>query len=111
MIYEYECQDCQYRFETEQSAKEKPLKKCPKCKKKSLERLLFAPLVSIRGNINTIGQLAEANTKKLGRYEKDKVIPPMTQEEKNQKDSKEHAKKLNKLSPERKQKYIHTGEL
>jgi putative FmdB family regulatory protein len=29
--YEYECRQCGHRFETFQSMKDEPLKKCPKC--------------------------------------------------------------------------------
>jgi putative FmdB family regulatory protein len=37
--YEYECDACQHKFEELQSITEKPLKKCPKCKKSKLRRL------------------------------------------------------------------------
>ncbi len=38
--YEYECQKCKHAFEQFQSMKDDPLKKCPKCKKQSLKRLI-----------------------------------------------------------------------
>lgn len=38
--YEYQCEACKHRFEELQSFKDAPLKKCPKCKKNKLERLL-----------------------------------------------------------------------
>ncbi len=38
--YEYECSDCGYRFEEFQSMTAEPLKKCPKCGKNSLRRLI-----------------------------------------------------------------------
>lgn len=37
--YEYECDACQHKFDELQSISEKPLKKCPKCKKQKLRRL------------------------------------------------------------------------
>jgi len=37
--YEYECDACGHKFEELQSITEKPLKKCPKCKKSKLRRL------------------------------------------------------------------------
>src|SRR5258707_9656222 len=40
--YEYECKGCQHRFEELQSFSEAPLKKCPSCKKKKLQRLIGA---------------------------------------------------------------------
>jgi putative FmdB family regulatory protein len=38
--YDYECDACQHKFEEFQSFSEEPLKKCPKCKKKKLRRLI-----------------------------------------------------------------------
>jgi len=38
--YEYECKACKHRFEELQSFSEAPLKKCPACKKKKLQRLI-----------------------------------------------------------------------
>ena len=38
--YDYECSDCQHRFEEFQSMTAKPLKKCPKCGKRKLKRLI-----------------------------------------------------------------------
>jgi putative FmdB family regulatory protein len=40
--YEYQCKACKHRFEELQSFSEAPLKKCPACKKKKLERLIGA---------------------------------------------------------------------
>ncbi|MSU70864.1 MAG: zinc ribbon domain-containing protein [Opitutus sp.] len=38
--YEYACQKCGYEFEQFQSMRDEPLKKCPKCKKAGLKRLV-----------------------------------------------------------------------
>ena len=38
--YEYLCSACTHRFDEFQSFSEAPLKKCPKCKKNKLQRLL-----------------------------------------------------------------------
>ena len=38
--YEYLCNSCGHRFDELQSFSEAPLKKCPACKKKKLERLI-----------------------------------------------------------------------
>jgi putative FmdB family regulatory protein len=40
--YEYQCDACKHRFEELQSFSDAPLKKCPKCKKKKLHRLIGA---------------------------------------------------------------------
>lgn len=36
--YEYVCSKCKHGFEQFQSMKDEPLKKCPKCRKMSLQR-------------------------------------------------------------------------
>src|SRR5438067_12736800 len=38
--YEYHCDACEHHFDEFQSMMEPPLKKCPKCKKSKLRRLL-----------------------------------------------------------------------
>ncbi|HYP17343.1 MAG TPA: FmdB family zinc ribbon protein [Opitutus sp.] len=38
--YEYACPKCGHAFEQFQSMKDEPLKKCPKCKKTGLKRLV-----------------------------------------------------------------------
>ncbi|HMP02059.1 MAG TPA: zinc ribbon domain-containing protein [Gemmatales bacterium] len=40
--YEYRCNACGHQFEEFQSIKDDALTKCPKCKKKKLERLIGA---------------------------------------------------------------------
>ena len=38
--YEYECPKCGHAFELVQSMRDEPLKKCPKCKKTGVKRLV-----------------------------------------------------------------------
>lgn len=38
--YEYECKQCQHKFEEFQNFSDKVLRKCPECGKRSLERLI-----------------------------------------------------------------------
>ena len=40
--YEYECNACGHAFEHFQMMSDEPLKKCPKCKKPKLQRLIGA---------------------------------------------------------------------
>ena len=40
--YDYVCDACEHKFEEFQSFTEKPLKKCPECKKSKLRRLFGA---------------------------------------------------------------------
>jgi len=115
-IYEYECEKCDHNFETEQTLKAKPKKRCPICKKNALQRLIFSPVVSIKGRINTVGQLAEANTKKLGKHahdrlNKDKILSGQLEHEKEISEKKAFNRKLNAMSDKAKEKYIMTGDM
>lgn len=38
--YDYECPDCKHKFEEFQKITDKPLKTCPKCKKRKVRRLI-----------------------------------------------------------------------
>ena len=38
--YEYTCESCGYEFEQFQSITSKPIRKCPKCRKASVKRLI-----------------------------------------------------------------------
>lgn len=40
MLYEYECASCGYICEFDQRITDKPKKKCPKCNKRTLKRLI-----------------------------------------------------------------------
>ncbi len=40
--YEYECENCGHAFEEFQYMSDKPLRKCPKCAKMKLQRLIGA---------------------------------------------------------------------
>ncbi|MGD8501564.1 MAG: zinc ribbon domain-containing protein [Phycisphaerales bacterium] len=40
--YDYICEDCEYEFEQFQSITARPIRKCPKCGKVSLQRLIGA---------------------------------------------------------------------
>lgn len=73
ITYEYECQDCKYVFEHQQSIKDTTrLKECPKCHKETLERLIGNGLMVIDKTPKTLGTLAEKNARKMGTYKKEK---------------------------------------
>lgn len=73
--YEFTCSSCEYTFEIFRSFKEfeeleksKNFKRCPKCKKNKLHQVFYPAHGYVR-NTNTLAQLAERNTKKMGKYE------------------------------------------
>lgn len=69
MIYTYRCYDCEHEFDASQSIKDAPLKKCPNCKHLSIERVIYPPIIFSKREPTTIGQLADRNSKKLGKAE------------------------------------------
>ncbi len=48
-IYEYECQACGHRFEEWQKMSDDPIKVCPKCKKRKVEKLISQTSFQLKG--------------------------------------------------------------
>lgn len=48
-LYEYLCRNCGHRFEQIQKFSDPIQKRCPKCRKLKLEKLLSAPAVQFKG--------------------------------------------------------------
>ncbi len=48
-FYEYQCTKCGHEEEVLQKISDKPLKKCPKCGKMSLEKLVSAAAFRLKG--------------------------------------------------------------
>ena len=48
-IYEYECQSCSHRFEEWQKMSDKPVKVCPKCKARKVEKLISHTSFQLKG--------------------------------------------------------------
>ena len=71
ITYDYGCNHCGFLWQNvSQSINDAPKKKCPRCKKMTLDRLISGGMHSFtKGEATTLGQLAEQNTKKMGRYE------------------------------------------
>jgi putative FmdB family regulatory protein len=113
MIYTYKCYDCEHQFDTEQSVKDKPLKKCPHCKNLSIERLIYSPMVFVRQEAKTIGQLADRNSKKLGTGEISERDAKKKETAKNffDKERSDLNKKISSMTPEQKDRYIYEGKL
>ena len=49
-IYEYQCHACGYTFEEIQGFEDKPVKKCPKCKKIKVEKLISLSAFHLQGS-------------------------------------------------------------
>ena len=49
-FYEYECQDCKLYTELMQKITDPPLEKCPSCGKKTMQKLISAPVFRLKGS-------------------------------------------------------------
>lgn len=49
-FYEYECQSCKYYTEVMQKITDAPITKCPSCGKKTLKKLVSAPVFRLKGS-------------------------------------------------------------
>lgn len=114
--YNFVCEKCSYSFvefwhvsEYDQKVKKC---KCPSCKSKKVNRDYsnYNVVGSVKA-IKTIGQLAEANAKKLGKYgleEKmatdNRIVP------KEVKERRERIRKINKMTPKQVKKWVAEGD-
>ena len=48
-VYEYECGACHHHFEEWQKMADEPVRTCPKCKKKKVERLISMTSFQLKG--------------------------------------------------------------
>ena len=49
-FYEYECQSCKFYTEVMQKISDPPLQKCPSCGKRTLKKLVSAPVFRLKGS-------------------------------------------------------------
>lgn len=106
-FYDYRCEDCG-DFEEFARIDDRDKVKC-ECGNDA-DILLSAS--SVKGEPNTVGAVADANTKKMGRYEKEDRMRLDGSAEKNKK--KAELKKqytLANMTPKQKDNYIHHGKM
>jgi putative FmdB family regulatory protein len=48
-VYEYECSSCSHRFEEWQKITDQPVKVCPKCKARKVQRLISQTSFQLKG--------------------------------------------------------------
>lgn len=102
--YTYKCTKCNHQFDIYHGIKEPVKKKCPECKKNTLERLISAVNGFVKG-IKTLGQLAEKNTKKMG----SKLDTPEARAKAEAKAKQKEYREINKMTKEQKERYIRYG--
>ncbi|MFI5404954.1 MAG: FmdB family zinc ribbon protein [Nitrososphaerales archaeon] len=106
--YLYECEKCG-RFDHSQSISSPTLETCPTCNS-PCERLISGGIhASVKQEITTIGQLSERNTKKMGKGKLEELSPPKKEEVSPTGLTKDTYKKLSKMTPERKTRWILEG--
>ena len=49
-LYEYECSACGNRFEQIQKFSDEPVEVCPKCGKKTVQKLVSSPAIQFKGS-------------------------------------------------------------
>lgn len=86
--------------------------KCQHCKSKKVNRVYDLDNVHTTvKEIKTIGQLAEHNTKKLGKYGlEEKLLKDNKIVDKDKQEKKERIRKINKMTPQQKEKWIVEGD-
>lgn len=63
-LYDYECKSCEHQvLDVKQGFNDEPLTLCPKCNKEELFRIVTGGLHASVKKVETIGQLADKNTK------------------------------------------------
>lgn len=116
MLYDYACSNCDNKImDYYQSIKDEPITLCEKCNTHSLYRVISGGLGSFFKEAKTVGQLADKNWSKFGRY-KQSELEQKTKESKQKKASyfdqfgSANRQQINKMTEEQKKKYIITGD-
>lgn len=66
-LYEYECRACGHCFEQIRKFSDLPLKKCPKCGKNTLQKLVSSPAIKFKGSGFYINDYAKKGTADTGK--------------------------------------------
>jgi len=114
--YDYKCNACEHLLEDiVQRFSEKPLKKCPECKKFQLERVISGGIHAYVRDVKTIGQLEDQNTKKYksrieeaaAKRKEETSEEPKTWIDKHGGNA--TPQEINKMTPQQKKRYIMEG--
>jgi|TARA_Y100000592_G_scaffold98487_1_gene171710 putative FmdB family regulatory protein len=110
--YDFECEKCAYYTEITQRMDEPSEYECPHCGEETLIKVFInPPAMFVRGSPNTIGQLADRNTSKMGTYElQDKTHEHGMKQDQKAKQARETNRKINAMTPEQKINWIKNGD-
>jgi len=111
-LYDYECRKCVYYTEIKQEMFDDPISTCPNCGEDSLIKVIInPPAVFVRGETGTIGQLADRNTSRMGKYElEDKQQKDNTAQKQEANEKRKTHRKINSMSEAQKLKWIREGD-
>jgi len=111
-LYDFECEPCAYYTEIRQGPEDPDVHLCPHCNSPNLKKVFINfPSISVVGEANTIGQLMDRNTKKMGKYEiQDRNKKNNIHQDKEGQQKKELRNKINKMTTEQKVKWIKEGD-
>jgi putative FmdB family regulatory protein len=110
--YDYECSECAHQDEIFQKFSETPLSICTSCGASSFNRVILQPpLAFIKGEARTVGQWADRNSKKMGRYEREDREEADNMKTRNEAtEASALRRKINKMTPAQQKKYIEGGD-
>ena len=111
-LYDFECKECKYYDEIRQAYDAPSILNCPCCNKKTLRKVFInPPAISVRGEINTIGQLADKNTSKMGTYERqERALKDTPKDESEAQQRRNLNRKINGMTEKEKVKWIKGGD-
>jgi putative FmdB family regulatory protein len=110
-LHDYECTKCGKFFESVyQKFEEDPLTVCTACGEEALNKVFAVPTFFVKGEPTTIAQLAEKNTKTMGRYELEDKKAVDTKANEEQKNKTAMHRKINKMTPQQKANWIKGGD-
>lgn len=92
-FYEYQCSNCGHHLEAMQKISDAPMRKCPKCGKSTLKKLLSAPVFRLKGSGWYETDFKSDKENKRNLVEKEKEPEP---EKKKEEPKKEEPKKKEK---------------
>jgi putative FmdB family regulatory protein len=100
-FYEYECQACKYYTEVMQKVSDAPLVKCPSCGKRSLKKLVSAPVFRLKGSgwYETDFKSDKENKRNLVGQEKEEAKADTKPEAKETKPEAKEAKESKEAKP------------
>ena len=111
-LYDFECSRCAYYTEIRQGVDEPSTHQCPHCGEDTLVKVFInSPAFFVRGEPNTVGQLADKNSRNMGTYEKqDKDHKNHTNNNPEHRKKRDTHRKINSMTQKQKLKWIKEGD-